>query len=70
MFLNSLVCKRAGKKIPSLPSLYALAYKNTTLVQQISGRTPRLQSDILISTPKMSFTISYVTNAIAIDGTT
>lgn len=28
------------------------------------------QSDILISTPKMSFTTSYVTNASAIDGTT
>lgn len=31
---------------------------------------PQFQSDILISTPKMSFTISYVTNAIAMDGTT
>lgn len=30
----------------------------------------QFQSDILISTPKTSFTISYVTNAIAMDGTT
>jgi len=29
-----------------------------------------LQSDILISTPRTSFTTSYVTNAIAMDGTT
>lgn len=29
-----------------------------------------LQSEILISTPKMSFTTSYVTNAMAMDGTT
>ena len=70
MFLNSLVCKRAGEKNSQFTFSVCPCLKNSTLIQLISGRTPRPQSDILISTPKMSFTISQVTNAIAMDGTT
>lgn len=64
-----LTSKVREEVTPSLPDPYLLAYK-IALSQINIMELPQFQSDILISTPKMSFTISYVTNAIAMDGTT
>lgn len=67
---TSLALCRRGPNANLFPSSQTTKIPQNKYATALSLSAHMHQSDILISTPSNSFTCSYVTKAIAIDGTT